>query len=503
MTPTQDGHNSPAINVLTTVAALVIVIAGIQAARAIIIPFLLAIFIAVIISAILSWLKKYDIHTGAAIILLLVSIGVLGTVMVSVVGASANHLMQRLPEISKAVKRTETQLGDWLDRHGLSLDRNTPEEKTDSQSLEFDVPGLQRVPKNSEETETAPEKTDLESKDAPVPDPDVPDAVILKDVKPPAEMKPDDSKESSETGSPAINLFELGKKEETPSDAKLSAEPNELESDTEQGEAAFEEESKPELNAPVYPEYLYGPQRHIIEFPTASAASGNVRSAGYLGEFSPVMIFRSFLDSVVGMFNYALIVFLMLIFLLLEWNGFGKRLEALPGNTQKNIEQIAEIMASIRRYMFIKTLVSLLTGLLITIWLMLLGVEYAALWGTVAFLFNYIPTIGSLIAGVVPTLFVLVDQDPMTAMYVAIAFLTVNFLLGNILEPRIMGEGLGISTFVIFLSLVFWGWVLGPAGMLLAVPITMTLKIALASDERTAWIAILIGSGTPSPLKQG
>ena len=145
--------------------------------------------------------------------------------------------------------------------------------------------------------------------------------------------------------------------------------------------------------------------------------------------------------------------------------------------------------------MLIKTMVSLLTGLLITIWLLLMGTSYALLWGTVAFLFNYIPTIGSIIAGIVPTLFVLVDQGPIEALWVAVAFLVVNFLIGNVLEPRIMGEGLGLSTFVVFLSLVFWGFVLGPVGMLLAVPLTMAIKIALGSDERTRWISVLLGSG--------
>ncbi len=493
MIPGTDNSNSPAEKVVSTVAALVIVIAGIHAAQAIVVPFLLAIFIAVIISAILSWLRKHDIHTGAAIIILLAAIGVIGTVMVSIVGASVNELMRKLPEINAAAQKTEMQVRDWLEKKGLSLDRSESDEKPKSQSLEISVPGL--IP--------PPEKTDrasaANSDNAPKRESGSAQKSVTSDQSSKPETNSADNAAASETPE---------KMEKPEASEKTDSEPIELpEPDDPEKTADSSEEKKVEtqpdsFQLPVperttFPEYMYGPQKYNIILPPTGTADPKLQSSGYLGSFSPAVIFRSFLDSVMGMFNYALIVFLMLVFLLLEWSRFGQRMEALPGNTQKNIEQVAEILASIRRYMLIKTMVSLLTGLLITIWLMLLGVKYAALWGTVAFLFNFIPAIGSLIAGIVPTLFVLVDQNSMMAVHVAVAFIVVNFLIGNLLEPRIMGEGLGISTFVVFLSLVFWGWVLGPAGMLLAVPITMVIKIALASDERSAWIAILIGSSSP------
>ncbi len=519
MTPTTDNSNSPAAKVVSTAAALVIVIAGIHAAQAIVVPFLLSIFIAVIISAILSWLRKRNIHTGAAIIILLAAIGVIGTVMVSVVGASANELMRKLPEINAAVQKTESQLRNWLDKYGLSQVRENTQEKPKSQSLKISFPDLPSSPE--EETGKSP-STNPEAKS--------------KNKNTPAEKSiasaANTTEKRQETSKAGDSEQQPLQKKMTPDKAEAASKPDshEADSDDKTKNAAADSESiklpepaEPEnktnssgneqaeteadlLQTPIpgrqqFPEYIYGPRNYTLELLPSGTANPNLQSSGYLGGFSPVVIFRSFLDSVMGMFNYALIVFLMLVFLLLEWTRFGQRMEALPGNTQKNIEQVAEILASIRRYMLIKTMVSLLTGLLITIWLMLLGVKYAALWGTVAFLFNFIPAIGSLIAGIVPTLFVLVDQNSMMAVNVAIAFIVVNFLIGNLLEPRIMGEGLGISTFVVFLSLVFWGWVLGPAGMLLAVPITMVIKIALASDERSKWIAILIGSGIPGASK--
>ena len=111
-----------------------------------------------------------------------------------------------------------------------------------------------------------------------------------------------------------------------------------------------------------------------------------------------------------------------------------------------------------------------------------------------AFLLNYIPTIGSIIAAVPAVLLALVQLGPAEAATTALGFPGINMVFGNIIEPRLMGFGVGISPLVIFVGLVSWGWIFGPVGMLLSVPLTMTLKLALESDERTEWIAILLGS---------
>ena len=123
-----------------------------------------------------------------------------------------------------------------------------------------------------------------------------------------------------------------------------------------------------------------------------------------------------------------------------------------------------------------------------------LGVDFPLLWAMLAFLLNYIPTIGSIIAAVPAVLIALVQLGPGEASAVAIGFVGINMVFGNIIEPRLMGFGVGVSPLIVFIGLFFWGWVFGPMGMLLSVPLTMTLKLALESDKRTRWIAILIGS---------
>jgi predicted PurR-regulated permease PerM len=145
------------------------------------------------------------------------------------------------------------------------------------------------------------------------------------------------------------------------------------------------------------------------------------------------------------------------------------------------------------RYLAIKSVASLGTGALSAIWLAILGVDYPLLWGLFAFLLNYVPNIGSIIAAVPTVLFTFVQLGPASAAWAALAYTVVNVTVGSIIEPRFMGRGLGLSTLVVFVSLVFWGWILGPVGMFLSVPLTMTAKIALDSDDGTRWMAVLLG----------
>ena len=133
------------------------------------------------------------------------------------------------------------------------------------------------------------------------------------------------------------------------------------------------------------------------------------------------------------------------------------------------------------------------TGLSASLLTMWIGVDFPLLWGMLAFLFNYVPAIGSIIAAVPAVLMALVQLGLGDAGSTALGFLTINVLFGNIIEPRLMGYGVGISPLVVFVGLVFWGWVLGPVGMFLSVPLTMTVKIALESSNETRWIAILLG----------
>ncbi|MCL2915726.1 AI-2E family transporter [Shewanella corallii] len=186
------------------------------------------------------------------------------------------------------------------------------------------------------------------------------------------------------------------------------------------------------------------------------------------------------------------LIILTIVFMLFEASDLPKKLHFALDDPDMRLQQIDKVLQSINQYMVIKTLVSVATGVIVGIGLWIIGVDYALLWAVVAFLFNYIPNIGSIIAAVPAVLLAFLQLGPAQAGVVAGLYLGVNTVMGNIVEPKFMGRGLGLSTLVVFLSLIFWGWLLGSVGMLLSVPLTMIVKIALESSNSGKWLAILL-----------
>lgn len=194
-----------------------------------------------------------------------------------------------------------------------------------------------------------------------------------------------------------------------------------------------------------------------------------------------------------GVLSNSFLIILTVIFILAEAASFPHKLNAVLQNPKENLPHFSKFAINVNRYIAIKTSVSLVTGLIVTLMLWALGIDFPILWGLLAFLLNYVPTIGSIIAAVPPVLLALIQIGPGAAGGVAIGFVVINVVMGNAVEPRFMGRELGLSTLVVFLSLVVWGWILGPVGMLLSVPLTITAKIALEANPQTHWLAVLLG----------
>ncbi len=195
------------------------------------------------------------------------------------------------------------------------------------------------------------------------------------------------------------------------------------------------------------------------------------------------------------------LISLTVVFILLEASGFKHKIHLAFNNSDESIESFERFMTSVNNYLAIKTVISLATGFVVSVGLLMIGVNHAILWGLVAFLLNFIPNIGSILAAIPAVLLALIQIGPGGAFMTAMLYLGVNTVIGNFLEPRFMGQGLGLSTLVVFMSLVFWGAMLGPVGMLLSIPLTMILKLALEHNEETKWIAILMGSGSEAKKK--
>ena len=206
---------------------------------------------------------------------------------------------------------------------------------------------------------------------------------------------------------------------------------------------------------------------------------------------------RAVLSNVGGAFAYGILILLAVVFMLLEASDLKTKLRTAIHFTEESDARLLRAFSALNHYMVIKSLISLATALCVWVWLWFLGIDYAVLWSVLAFVLNFIPFVGPILMAIPPVLMALVQTDPQTALLVALGFLVINTVIGFILEPRIMGRGLGISTLAVFLSLLFWGWVLGTVGVFLSVPLTMALMIALDASPATRPLAVLLGPKVP------
>lgn len=194
------------------------------------------------------------------------------------------------------------------------------------------------------------------------------------------------------------------------------------------------------------------------------------------------------------MVSTTFLVYLAVLFILMEFGSFPVKARAIRRGSGDSLAYFSGITRNIRHYLGLKTLFSLATGLLIYMALVIIGVDYPLLWAMIAGLLNYIPNIGTVLSAVPAALFALVQLGIGGALWTLGSFLFAHAVIGSFVEPRVMGKGLGLSTLVVFLSLIFWGFILGMVGMFLSVPLTMSVKIILEQNEKTRWLAILLGT---------
>jgi AI-2 transport protein TqsA len=327
---------------LVVAAAFVIVVSGLKMAGPLLVPFLLAVFIAMIVSPLLAWLKRYHLPNGVAIFVVIALVFSVGLILAAVIGSSVDNFRQDIPTYSAKLTAMSTSIQQWLSQRGITID----------------------------------------------------------------------SEQWSSSFNPGAVMGVVG---------------------------------------------------------NTLASFGNVMTN-------------------------AVMILLTVIFILAENVSFGEKLRSATGSNNSQ-EWLRTFSDSVHSYLAIKAAISLLTGLVIFIWLTILGVDYAVLWGLIAFLLNFIPTVGSFIAAVPAVLLALVQLGVFEAGLTLAGFVVVNLIMGNVLEPRWMGRGLNLSPLVVFVSLVLWGWVLGPVGMLLSIPLTIMLKIALENQDETRWIGIMLGAG--------
>ena len=198
------------------------------------------------------------------------------------------------------------------------------------------------------------------------------------------------------------------------------------------------------------------------------------------------------LKNLAGVLSNFFLILLTMIFMLLEAASFPVKVKAAVGKGRFDIDNIRHAVLQVQRYLGLKTVTSLATGLCVGLWTAILGLDFAVVWGLLAFLLNYVPNIGSIVAAVPAILLGLVQGGLGYAILIGVGYVVTNIGVGTFVEPWLMGRTLGLSTLVVFLSLVFWGWMWGGVGMLLSVPLTMIMKILFENTDDLQWIAVML-----------
>ncbi|MDY0211842.1 MAG: AI-2E family transporter [Desulfuromonadaceae bacterium] len=247
------------------------------------------------------------------------------------------------------------------------------------------------------------------------------------------------------------------------------------------------------LTLPAYQEQIRAETKALFEWLNTYGVS--ISSKVVLDYFDPsaaMKIAANTLSSLGSALTNGFLILLTVVFILLEASTMPDKLKQALPQSNASLENFARITHSVQRYLAMKSILSAATGIIVTISMLILDVDYAVLWGLLAFLLNYIPNIGSIIAAIPAVMLALIQHGIFSALIVGGVYIAVNVVIGNVVEPRFMGSRLGLSPLVVFVSLVFWGWILGPVGMLLSVPLTMILKIVLEATEEWRWLAVLL-----------
>jgi len=210
-----------------------------------------------------------------------------------------------------------------------------------------------------------------------------------------------------------------------------------------------------------------------------------------------VSFFQRFIGDIGGALSNIMLIVFTVVFMLSDANLFKRKLawhQQQHSVVEGQLGSLSDLVVLLATYTKIKAAVSLLTGFMIWLGLSFMGIKYPVLWGLLAFLFNFIPTIGSIIAAFPVLLLAMLSLDPVLLMMIVALYLVVNIVVGNFVEPVWMGEEVGLSTLIVFLSMVFWGWLFGPVGMILSVPLTIAVKFLSLRNPHTLWLAVLLSN---------
>ncbi|PXY28871.1 AI-2E family transporter [Prauserella flavalba] len=215
---------------------------------------------------------------------------------------------------------------------------------------------------------------------------------------------------------------------------------------------------------------------------------------------SVVGVLQNVLGQVAGVASDLLLIVLVILFMGMDAVNFRSRLAAISGERGDVVTALTSFAAGTRRFLWVTTAFGLVTAILDTILLLVMGIPLAFVWGLLAFITNFVPNIGFVLGLVPPALLALLEGGPGTMLLVIVLYIAINFVVESLVLPKVVGDAVGISVTLSFLALVFWAWAIGPLGALLAIPLTLMTKALLVDvDPANRWINVLIAARPPRP----
>ncbi len=211
-----------------------------------------------------------------------------------------------------------------------------------------------------------------------------------------------------------------------------------------------------------------------------------------------VIRFIAFLVGAVGkVLAQSLLILGITLFAVIEALLLPAKIEKSSLKDSTLAARTADFAGNIQNYLVLKTWISLITGAVVLVFLLLMQIDFALLWALLAFILNYIPSIGSILASIPAIFIALMQYGPQTAVIIGLGYWIINYAVGWGIEPRLMGRGLNLSILTVFLSLIIWSWILGPVGMFLSLPLTVLIKFILEGYDDSRWLALLLSDRPP------
>ena len=441
--------------VLVMTAATAVTIIVLRMASTVIAPMLMALFLTIVLVIPMRWLKSKGCPEILSLVIVLVCTGIIFAGIGQVVVSSLNDFSRHFPGYRVKIIRKVDALDQKLQEFGFIVgNRNGKEKETD---------------------DTKREKRDTSPMESPL------------ETPPTVERRSDFPEPKTE---PVRQVEEVDEHPDAPADENDKE--TKVEKDNSEEVPFMEEEGPTDFPDPFIAEHpLYNNQR----IPRQDLTELNTET--FLFWVGKTVVELQILAKT------GFLVMIITIFMLFEARRFPEKVDWALGKTGPiNNEQLHHIAREIRRYLFIKSISCAMSATAATLIYLLFGVPGAFFWGLVAFFLYYIPNLGGIIASIVPGLLIFMTYDLEVVVLYAVILASSECLLGYGVEPKMLGHGLGISTVVIILSLLTWGWIFGPIGLFLAAPLTIMVKIILQTSKETEWIAILLGDKYQPPNQQ-